>query len=162
MKAFFKKQKLKDVTIKLKCNFMNASRLIVDWKFNVMDKSDGFNINGTLTNFDVERMSPFTKPYMNVSTKGHIDELHFNLIGNDQRDSGDLAVKYDNLKFIIFKKDNPKKKNKLLTFVANIFVKKDTKDSVKETHVALERNPEKSFYNFIWSSIAQGLKKILV
>lgn len=158
----FKKQQLADVKIKINCRFMNDSSLAVDWKFNVMDKSDGFNIKGKLSNFDVQKMTAFSKPYLNVSTKGTMDEVYFNFTGNDQRNAGDFAVKYDDLKFTIYKKDDRKKKNKLLTFVANIFVKKDTKGRVKDANIAVERIPEKSFYNLLWRSVAEGLKKILV
>lgn len=158
----FKKSKLPDVKIKVDCQFMKASPLKVDWKFNVMDKSDGFNIKGTLTNFDTESMIPFTKPYTNVTTDGMMDEIYFNFTGNDRKASGEFAVKYDDLKFTIYKKDDRKKKNKLLTFVSRIFVKKDTNDKVKDADVELERIQEKSFYNFLWRSIAEGLKKILI
>ncbi len=158
----FKKKKLVDTKFKIKCKFMNDAPLDVNWKFNVMDKSDAFNINGTLTNFDVEKVSAFTKPYMNVTAKGIMDEVHFNFTGNDKRNSGQLAVKYDDLKFIIYQKDDRKKKNKILTFVASVFVKKDTKDKVKEAQVEVNRAPEKSFFNFLWISVADGLKKILV
>lgn len=158
----FKKDKLKDITIKIKCQFMNASPLDVNWRFNVMDKTDGFKINGTLTEFDLEKVIPFSKPYLNVTTKGVMDQVHFNFAGNDLSNSGDFAVNYDDLKFIIYKKNDRKKKNKLLTIVANVFVKKDTKDKIKDTHVEVERIPEKSFYNLLWRSVAEGLKNILI
>jgi hypothetical protein len=158
----FKKKKLADLNINIKCRFMNASPLDVAWRLNVMDKTDGFNIKGTLRNFDAEKIVPFTKPYMNVSTKGIIDEVHFNFIGNDIKDSGGFAVKYDDLKFTVYKKDDRKKKNKFLTAIGNLFVKNDTKGKIKEAHVELERIQEKSFYNFLWRSVAEGLKKILI
>jgi hypothetical protein len=158
----FKKDKLPDLNIKVNCRFMNASPLNVTWKLNVMDKSEGFNINGSMTNFDAEKMVIFTKPYMNVTAKGILDQVYFNFAGNDKKMSGELAVEYDDLKFTIYKKDDRKKKNKLLTFVAKIFVKKDTKDKVKDAKIEIERIPEKSFYNFLWRGIAEGLIKILV
>src|SRR6218665_51748 len=158
----YKKNKFPDVKIKINCRFMKSSPFNVNWKFNVMNRTDGFNINGTLRDFDAEKIAAFTKPYMNVSTKGILDEVHFNFTGNDQVSSGDFGVQYDDLKFTIYKKDDRKKKNKLLTFVAKIFVKKDTKEKLKETKVEVQRIPEKSFYNFFWSNIAEGLVKILV
>lgn len=158
----FKKKSLPDLKIKIKCRFMNTSPFNVNWKLNVMDRSDGFNINGVLTNFDAEKIVPFTKPYLNVTTKGILEEVRFNFTGNDKISSGEFGVKYDDLKFTVYKKDDRKKKNKLLTFVSRIFVKKDTKDKVKDAHVEVERIPEKSFYNFFWRNIAEGLKKILV
>lgn len=158
----FKKTTLPDLKIKIDCRFMNDSPFHVNWKLNVMDKADGFNINGRLTNFDAEKISAFTKPYMNVSTKGILDEVRFDFTGNDQMSAGKFKVEYDDLKFTIYKKDDRKKKNKLLTFVAKIFVKKDTKDKLKEAEIEVGRIPEKSFYNLFWRSIAEGLKKILV
>jgi hypothetical protein len=66
------------------------------------------------------------------------------------------------LKFAVYQKDAPKKKNKFLTSIGNLFVKNDTKGKIKDTTIAVERIPEKSFFNFLWRSIAEGLKKILI
>lgn len=158
----FKTNKLPDVKINISCNFMNNSPLKVNWKFNVMDRNDGFNIKGSLQKFDVEKIVAFTKPYMNVQTKGIIDQMHFDFTGNDTQVAGKFAVEYDDLEFKIFKKDNRKKKNKLATFIAKVFVKKDTDEKLKNVDVELERITEKSFYNFLWRSIAEGLKKVLI
>ncbi|MCF6131642.1 hypothetical protein [Flavobacterium wongokense] len=158
----FKKTKLPDLKIKINCRFMNDCPLDVNWKLNVMDKKDGFNINGRLTNFNAENIIPFSKPYINVTTKGTIDEVRFNFNGNDNGSAGEFKVEYDDLKFTIYKKDDRKKKNKLATFIAKIFVKKDTNDKLKSAHVSVMRIREKSFYNLLWRSIQEGLKKILV
>jgi hypothetical protein len=158
----FRKTKLPDLKIKINCRFMNDCPLNVNWKLNVMDKTDGFNITGRMTNFDAGKIIPFSKPYINVTTKGIIDEVRFNFTGNDKMSAGEFKVEYDDLKFTIYKKDNPKKKNKVLTFIARIFVKKDTKDKLKDTHIEIARIQEKSFYNLLWRSIEEGLKKILV
>lgn len=158
----FKKSTLPDLKTKINCGFMNSSPLNVNWKLNVMDKSDGFNINGTLTNFDAEKIAPFSKPYMNITTKGTIDEVRFNFSGNDKGSVGEFKVEYDDLKFTIYKKDDRKKKNKVMTFLARIFVKKDTKDKLKDAHIEVARIQEKSFYNLLWRSIQEGLKKILI
>ncbi|MGC4041112.1 MAG: hypothetical protein QM710_10095 [Flavobacterium sp.] len=158
----FKKTALPDLKIRIDCRFMGDSPFHVNWKLNVMDKSDGFNINGVLTNFEAEKIIPFSKPYLNVTTKGMLDEVRFDFTGNDKMSTGEFKVKYDDLKFTVYQKDDRKKKNKLLTFVTRIFVKKDTKDRLKDADIEIERIPEKSFYNLFWRSIQEGLKKILV
>lgn len=158
----FKRKKAKDVKIKVKCQFMDTSPLDVDWKFNVMDQADSFSIIGTVLNFPIERIDAFVKPYMNVSAKGTLDAVHFKFTGNDLRDSGDFAIKYDDLKLKIYKKDDRSKVNKLFTAVGNLLVKNDTKGQIKNVRVSLERIPEKSFYNFLWRSIAEGLKKTMI
>lgn len=158
----YNRTKMPDVNINVQCLFMDSAKLEVDWKFNVLDKSDGYNIRGRIFDFPAERLIPFTKPYMNAEIKGDLDEVYFNFTGNDKHATGDFAINYDNLKVKIFRKDDRKKKNKILTAIANLFVKKDTKDKVTTAEVELDRIREKSFYNFLWRSLAEGLKKILV
>jgi len=158
----FNREKKPDLKINIQCRFMNASPLHANWRFNVMDRSDRFHINGTLTNFNTEMIEPFTKPYMNLETSGILDEVHFNFTGNDKRNTGNFSVKYDDLKLTIFRKKNPEKKNRFLTFLAKIFVKKNTKGRVKEAYVEVERIPEKSFYNLLWRSAEKGLKEIIM
>jgi hypothetical protein len=158
----FKRKKAGDLKIKIKCQFMDTSPLDVDWKLNIMDKSDGFSIMGTVRNFDAGKIDPFVKPYMNASVKGTLDAVHFKFKGNDLHDSGEFAIKYDDLKVKIYKKDDRSKVNKLLTAVGNLLVKDDSKGQVKSAQVELERIPEKSFYNFLWRSVADGLKKTLI
>ena len=162
IRSGFKQQKLADLEININCRFMNTSPLSVNWRFNVMDKSDGFKIKGAIRNFEIEKIIPFSKPYMNVTAKGILNEMHFNFIGNDRKNQGTFSVKYDDLKLTVYKKEDRKKKNKLLTFVANLFVKNDTKKKLKEAQINVDRIPEKSFYNFLWRSIAEGLEKILI
>jgi hypothetical protein len=158
----FRQAKMPDVKINIKCLFMNSTKINVDWAFNVLDETDGFNIKGRIYNFPAEKLIPFTKPYINAEIKGDLDEVYFNFTGNDKNAKGDFAINYDDLKVSIYKKNDRKKKNKVLTAIANLFVKKDTRDKIKSTEVELDRIQEKSFYNFLWRSVAEGLKKILI
>lgn len=158
----FGQKKLPDVKININCKFMNVSPMKVAWRFNVLDKSDGFNIKGSILQFPAKKLKPFTKPYMNVAVEGKLNEVYFNFTGNDVRSKGDFAIKYDDLKVTIYKKKNPQKKNKLLSAVGNLFVKNDSDEKIVEAEVEVERIPEKSFYNFFWRNIGEGLKKTLL
>ena len=158
----YKERKLSEVKIKVDCHFMNVSPLKVDWRFNVLDKSDGFKIKGTILNFPAEKLDPFTEPYMNVDVEGKLNEVFFNFAGNDLKSSGNFAIKYHDLKVIVFKKNSRKEKNKFLTAVGNLFIKNDSHEKVKEVEVEVDRIPEKSFYNFLWRNIGEGLIKTLL
>lgn len=158
----FQQKKLPDLKIHIECKFMNHSPMKVDWKFNVLDKSDGFNIRGSILNFDSQRISAFTKPYINVTTEGTLNEVYFNFTGNDAMSQGEFAIKYDDFKLVVYQKNDRREKNKFLTTVGNLFVKNDSKGQVKGTKVEIERIPEKSFYNLLWRSIAEGLTNILI
>ena len=158
----YKERNLSDVKIKVDCRFMNVSPMKVDWQFNVLDKMDGFTIKGTILNFPAEQLKPFTKPYMNVDVEGMLDEVYFNFAGNDLKSKGNFAIKYEDLNVTVYKKNSRKEKNKFLSAIGNLFVKKDSDEKVKEVQVEVDRIPEKSFYNFLWRNIGEGLKKTLL
>ncbi len=158
----FKRQKADDLKIKINCLFQDTSPLDVDWSLNIMDTTDGFAIMGTVLNFNVEKIDAFLKPYMNASAKGVLDRVHFKFKGNDRHSLGQFAIQYNDLKVKIYQKDDRSKVNKLLTAAGNLLVKNDSNGQIKNAEVSLERIPEKSFYNFLWRSVAEGLKKTVI
>ncbi|MEL1255128.1 hypothetical protein AAEO57_15165 [Flavobacterium sp. DGU38] len=162
LRSGFGLKKTDDVKIKVKCVFMKNSPLDVDWRFNVLDKSDGFHIQGVISNFNVQGMTRFTKPYINTTFTGTFNKYRFNFYGNDNGSKGNASLDYDDLKVKLYKKKNPEKEAKLKTAVANLLVKNDSKDEAKTAEVEVERLQDRSFYNLLWRSIAESLKKILI
>jgi len=162
LRSGFGLKKTADVKIKVNCIFMKNSPLDVDWSFNVLDKKDSFRIQGTISNFDVAAMGRFSKPYMNASFTGVFNKYRFNFYGNDDISKGNASLDYDDLKVKLYKKKDPEKEAKLKSAIANLLVKNDSKEKAKTADVELERIKEKSFYNFLWRSIAESLKKILI
>jgi hypothetical protein len=155
-------KKTDDVKIKVNCVFMKTSPLNVDWSFNVLDRKDSFHIQGVISNFDVKAMERFSKPHMNASFTGVFHKYRFNFYGNDNISKGNASLDYDDLKVKLYKKKKPEKEAKLKSAIVNLLVKNDSKDKTKTTAVEVERIEEKSFYNFLWRSIAESLKKILI
>ncbi|SHG72098.1 hypothetical protein [Flavobacterium defluvii] len=162
LRSGFGLKQTNDVKIKVKTIFMKTSPLDVDWSFNVLDKSDGFHIQGVISNFDVRAMEQFSKPYMNATFTGAFHKYRFNFYGNDNVSKGNASLDYDDLKVKLYKKKHPEKEAKLKSAIANLLVKNDSKDKAKTADVEVERIQEKSFYNFLWRSIAESLKKILI
>jgi len=158
----FEQTKMPDVRILVDARFMDVAPLKADWRLNVLDKSDGFQIKGSIKNFPVERLTQFSKPYINLTSKGIMDEVYFDFYGNDNGAKGTFGLNYDDFKVTVYKKNDRKKKNKLLSAVANVLVKNDSDDKVKKVEIEVEREKDKSFYNMFWKSIADGLKKILI
>ncbi len=162
LKSGFGYKKMADVKIKVNCLFMKTSPLDVNWSFNVLDLKDSFHIQGMISNFDVAAMGRFSKPYMNASFTGVFNKYRFNFYGNDNISKGNASLDYDDLKVKLYKKKNPEKEAKLKSAIVNLLVKDDSKEKPKNADVELERIQEKSFYNFLWRSIAESLKKILI
>ena len=86
--------------------------------------------------------------------------MAFNFSGNDTKANGDYAMNFNSLKMTLFNKEN--KERKLLTAAANMVVRSDT-DGLKKTEVnEIERHQQKSFFNFLWLCIMQGLKQTVI
>ncbi|WP_348822208.1 hypothetical protein [Flavobacterium aestuarii] len=162
IKSGFGIKKTPDVDININCRFMKDSPLKVHWTFNVLDVKDSFTIKGTIQNFDVQSLNKFTKPYINASVDGNFKSYAFNFSGNNKRAYGTAFLKYNDLDVTLYEKDNPDKKAKLKTAVANLLLKNDSEGISKEAKIEIERIQEKSFYNLLWRSIAESLKKILL
>ena len=141
---------------------MKDSPLKIHWTFNVLDVKDSFTIKGNIQNFDIQSMYQFTKPYINTSFEGVFNSYSFNITGNDKNAYGYANLKYKDLKVTFYQKGNPDKKAKVKSAVTNLILKKDSDEKTKQAKIELERNQEKSFYNFLWRSIAESLKKILI
>jgi hypothetical protein len=156
------KGKLPDTVINVQCLFMKSAPLTVSWSFNTLDVSDSFTIVGHLQNIRSEEINPVSKPLMNVTTTGILKDIRFTFNGNRERAKGNFAIDYDDLKVEFYKKDKPKKKNKLLSAVGNLFVKNDSDDRLKKTDVAIERKQDKSVFNFLWLFVQQGLKQTVL
>ena len=158
----YKKSSLPDVKINVNCSFMKKSPLNLDWSFNVLDKTEGFKIKGSVFKFDTEALAAFTKPYNKIKVTGELKEVYFNFVGNDLANNGTFSIKYDDLAIEIYQDDKQVKKNIFLSAIGNLFVKNDSDEELKTTQINVERNQAKSFYNFLWISVADGLKQILL
>lgn len=154
--------KVPTTSIAVNARFMNAAPLRVDWTFNVLNKRDQFNIQGKITNFPANSMQPFLQPYIKASTQGSISLVTFNFSGNNKSATGTYGMKYEDLRVTIYKKDGEKKK-KFLSAMGNLIIRKSTKDEVKTVNIkTVDRVQEKSFFNYLWLCIMQGLKQTVL
>ena len=70
-------------------------------------------------------------------------------------------MNHEKLKISLLKKDG--EKDKVLSTIANVFVKSNTNNTFQNAVVDnVPRNPTKSFFNLFWKGIEEGLKKILL
>ena len=62
---------------------MNKAKIIVKSRFDVLNKSNHFNIRGSIKNFETSQLAIFTKPYLNTIFEGTFDQVYFNYTGNN-------------------------------------------------------------------------------
>lgn len=158
----YKKTELPDVVIDIDCLFMYESELKVRWDFNPMDKTEQFHIKGNIFNYDLNKTTPFLKPRMHVSAEGRAREIAFNFAGNDIIGTGNFMINYDSLKVTFYKK-NLRGKNHFKGILANVLVKSSSKGEQKEVEIQpVYRKQDRSFFNFFWSCILQGLEQTII
>lgn len=99
---------------------------------------------------------------MHATVEGNMQEVRFNFTGNDLNAAGDFGIKYDDLKVTLYNKDTGKVR-KVLSTVGNFLVKSNTRDQYHETRIeTVARNQDRSFFNFFWNCIQQGLKQTVL
>lgn len=158
----FKKSSVPDVRADITTNFMKDSKLNAIWTFNPMNRSEKFNIKGSIFNFDARKMTPFVKPYLHTTVEGDMKEVRFNFTGNDVNATGDFGIKYDDLKVTLYNKDTGKIR-KVASTLGNFLVKSNTKEKYNEERIkTVERNQDRSFFNFFWNCVQQGLKQTIL
>ncbi|MGV0995928.1 hypothetical protein [Empedobacter falsenii] len=156
----YRKKSLPDVNVDWRSEFMNGD-LRANWTFNPMNRSEKFNINGSITKLPAKNLDPFVKPYLKISVDGFFNQIKFNFDGNDKAASGNFGIDYQNLKVNVLRDDGSKRK--LLSAVGNAAVKNDSRGKMKEEKVEnIERKQDKSFFNFFLACILDGLKKALL
>lgn len=141
--------------------FFGEALTNVHWQFDVADRNDNYAINGTIKDLSVDNANLFVRPYLNVTLDGQIHYLKFDYKGNSQKIGGNFYFKYNNMHVNFMNKETGKER-KLLTAVANIFVKDDSKGEQNYMKVEKKRDPNKSFFNLLWQGIMEGLKKYLI
>ncbi|MCM5662271.1 AsmA family protein [Galbibacter mesophilus] len=142
-----------DITSK----FMGDADFELLWDFDINNENDYFTLHGNMKRLNAEKINEFVKPNMNVITEGSIDSIIFDLFANEDNATGTFLMQYDHFKLSILQKDK-KVVNKFVTSIANIFIPKD-KHKSKKVHIEIERNKEKSFFNYFWLSVREGVKQ---
>src|SRR5690606_13818885 len=121
-----------------------------------------FTIKGSLGSIRTETIDAISKPLMNVATSGLLKQTAFEINGNKNIATGNMALNYEDLKLAVYKDDDPKNKKKLLSTVGNLVVKNDSDGKLKYTDIHVTRAKDKSFFNFLWLCLQDGIRKAIL
>ena len=146
-------------TVDVSTDFMMVAPLKVNWEFDISNRNDRFNISGNMGRLPAEQMNRFLKPAMNVVAEGEIVNMFFNFSGNDIQATGDMRLQYNDFKVEVLRKDG-KRKNKIISALANLIVKNNAMDEKAEyKDITYTRDRIKSFWNYLWNLIKSGALK---
>ncbi|MDG3582989.1 hypothetical protein [Galbibacter pacificus] len=143
-----------ETLIDIESKFMGDADFKLLWKFNINNKADFFTLHGKMEHLNAEKINDFVEPNMNIITSGSITSLLFDVDANENNATGTFQMKYDD--FVVnIKKKNKNVVNKFISTIANIFVK-NTKEDNEKVDIKVERNKEKSFFNYFWLCVREG------
>ncbi|MBJ7882628.1 hypothetical protein [Gelidibacter salicanalis] len=150
--------------LKIDAIFMAKTPIKVDWSFDVNDVNDAFVFKVDIGRLPAPDLNPFSKPNLKVQFEGELLKTYATISGDANTSRVDMRVNYEEFKVIVLTKEG-KDKNKVLSAIANLFIKKDSNsssDGFREGFkVGIERNHTKSIFNFLWLSIRSGLISVL-
>lgn len=151
----------KKTKITIDCQFIKNAPLHIDWMFAIHDPNDKFTISGNLGTVSFNRLNKFIEPNMGVNVAGNVDKLFFNFYGNNYKAGGELSMLFNDLKVNILDKENRKKKKKLFSAIVNLFVKSD-KDKAEPKQIEVDRVQYKSFFNYFWLCVKDGVQQSIL
>ncbi|MEH6705237.1 MAG: hypothetical protein V7691_10610 [Galbibacter orientalis] len=143
-----------ETKIEINSKFMDNADFKLLWNFDINNKADFFTLHGNMKNLSAHQINDFVEPNMNVETSGEIKSIVFNVNANENVANGSFELKYDDFKITI-KKKNKNVVNKFFTNVANLFMKNDKNDN-KKVEIKVERDKQKSFFNYFWLCVREG------
>ncbi|KQT18162.1 hypothetical protein ASG31_05360 [Chryseobacterium sp. Leaf404] len=141
-------------------DFYDNAHTDVNWKFDVLDKADKYTIKGDIQKLSAENVNLFVRPYLNVTLDGQIDYLKFDYYGDSKGIAGRFYFKYKDMYVNLLNKQG--KERKLLSTVANWFVKNESTGEPDHVVIEKEREPTRSFFSMLWQGIMEGLKKYVI
>lgn len=151
----------KKTAIAIDARFMQHAPITIDWDFDINDPQDKFKLIGTLSHLPANELEAFTGPNLGVEMTGNVARTYFTIYGTDYSSHIDMQMTYDDFKVSILNKEK-KRKKWLVSTLANIFIAKSSKNEeggFKEGSGDVNRDQNKSFFNYLWLNLKEGMLK---
>ncbi len=148
--------------------FMNAGKLHADFRLMLNQAEKGvFEVDAELGAMDGVRINPTTENLALVKVnKGSVDHLDVQLRGDNVAAGGNIRFLYHDLSVDLLKADDDGKikKKKIISFIADKLLIKNANpaggdDEPRTYSMQFKRDIHKSFFNLLWKTIMEGLKK---
>lgn len=150
-----KNEELPQPDISARANFMRGTPVNFTWTFPVFDPGNNFTISGGFGALEGEALDPFLVPAMDVQARGRINSINFDFSGNENILDGNFVLDYDDLEVELLKEEGEEKRS-FLSVIANLFVKNEGDAEAQDDHVEVERDKQRSFWNFVWLGLREG------
>ncbi len=127
---------------------------------------DRFVMQASVEPMPATAASPVTEPLSNVRiSSGVLDSVNIVIEGDSRHASCALDLRYHDLSIALVRKNAPDSERRFLSTIANgMIIKSDNpSDGVFRTGSGeYEREPNKSFWNFIWKTAFAGVLNVVI
>ncbi len=151
-------------TLDIDAVFMAKTPIHVIWEFDVNDVNDTFIFKTDIGKLPSPDLNPFSQPNLKVKLEGELLHTYATISGDDATSRVTMRANYEDFKVVILDKEG-EKKNKVLSALANLFIKKSSdkeNDGFRESFKdEIERDKTKSIFNFLWLNLKAGLASIM-
>lgn len=151
-------------TLTIDAVFMARTPIKVDWNFDVNDVNDAFVFKLDIGKLPAADLNPFSRPNLKVQFEGELIKTYATISGDANTARVNMRANYEEFKVNVLDKQG-KDEKKLLSAIANLFIKKDSNKSSDGFREAFKegiaRDYTKSVFNFLWLSLRTGLISIM-
>ncbi|MBT0809745.1 DUF748 domain-containing protein [Litoribacter ruber] len=144
---------------------MGEGAIDLNVTFFLEDENGRFNMNGMIGQMPLPSINKMLGPGTRIAIdEGTLNSLQFNITANDYEGTGDVEMRYQNLKIKILDSDYEKNQNifrRAGAFLANTFVvRNDNPDSggtMVKGDVYTKRDQTKFIFNYWWELLLSGM-----
>ena len=153
------------MTVNGSTQFLNESKLTLDFVFHMNHPDDLYTYNGHLNQMKFEALNPlFTNLLFVKMESGEIEKIDFSVTANKYNSSGMMRFFYNDLSFRLLNKDDPGNPGiwlKAANWSLNHLLIKSNNpgrlfNSYREGYIEVERNRSKSIFNHMGRSVLSG------
>ncbi|UCS94489.1 hypothetical protein KZP23_05545 [Echinicola marina] len=158
-----------EMTLKANAKIMDKGLVDLNVVYYLQDSTGGFAMEGNVQDLEVAAINTMLRPATQVEVRtGKIDDLAFNIKGDDIEGSGELVMKYHDLAIDIRGKSFGKPQNifqKIGSFLTNKLVipsdNPNKKGELKKGDVYFKRDQSKFIFNYWWKLVLSGMRSTL-
>jgi len=155
--------------VKATGKIMGEGKMDMTVIFTLDDPDGGFHMRGAVGSMSLDVLNDMIGPETKIGIKGgQLDNLFFNIYANNYEGTGDLIMKYRDLKIKLLDKNYQDKQNifrKAGAFLANTFVVQNNNPKkngdLSEGKVYARRDPSKFIFNYWWELLLSGMMSTL-
>ena len=144
--------------------FMDKTPIKVNWEFDVNDVNDAFVFKVDIGKLPAPDLNQFSQPNLKVLLEGELLRTYATISGDVNTSQVNMRANYEDFKVVILDKEG-EKKNKVLSAIANLFIKKSSdreEDGFRESFKdQIERDKTKSIFNYLWMNLNAGLASVM-